>query len=56
MNAKKIITLLLAAVLVLSLAACGAKPAENGGGDGEPQTLEEARTLYDQLVAQENAI
>ena len=56
MNAKKIITLLLAAVLVLSLAACGMKPAENGGGDGEPQTLEEAKTLYDQLVAQENAI
>lgn len=56
MNVKKIITLLLAAVLVLSLAACGTKPAENGGGDGEPQTLEEARTLYDQLVAQENAI
>ena len=56
MNAKKIITLLLAAVLALSLAACGTKPAENGGGDGEPQTLEEANTLYDQLVAQENAI
>ena len=56
MNAKKIITLLLAAVLVLSLAACGTKPAKNGGGDGEPQTLEEAKTLYDQLVAQENAI
>ena len=57
MNAKKIITLLLAAVLVLSLAACGTKPAENGGGgDGEPQTLEEAKTLYDQLMAQENAI
>ena len=56
MNAKKIITLLLAAVLVLSLAACGTKPAENGGGDGEPQALEEARTLYDQMVAQENAI
>ena len=56
MNAKKIITLLLAAVLVLSLAACGTKPAKNGGGDGEPQTIEEARTLYDQLVAQENAI
>ncbi|MCI6586104.1 MAG: TlpA family protein disulfide reductase [Oscillibacter sp.] len=55
MNAKKIITLLLATVLVLSLAACGTKPAENGG-DGEPQTLEEAKTLYDQLVAQENAI
>ena len=48
--------ILLAAVLVLSLSACGTKPAENGGGDGEPQTLEEAKTLYDQLVAQENAI
>ena len=56
MNVKKIITLLLAAVLVLPLAACGTKPAENGGGDGEPQTIEEAKTLYDQLVAQENAI
>ena len=56
MNVKKIITLLLAAVLVLSLAACGTKPAENGGGDGAPQTIEEAKTLYDQLVAQENAI
>ena len=44
MNAKKIITLLLAAVLVLSLAACGTKPAENGG-DREPPTLEEAKTL-----------
>ena len=42
-------------MMVLSLAACGTKPAENGG-DGEPQTLEEAKTLYDQLVAQENAI
>ena len=56
MKVKKLISLLLAAVLVLSLAACGTKPAENGGGDGEPQTLEEAKTLYDQLMAQENAI
>ena len=57
MKVKKLISLLLAAVLVLSLAACGTKPAENGGGgDGEPQTLEEARVLYDQLMAQENAI
>ena len=53
MNAKKIITLLLAAVLVLSLAACGTKPAEDTDGkDGN----EEAKALYEQLMAQENAI
>ena len=53
MNAKKIITLLLAAVLVLSLAACGTKPAEDTDGkDGS----EEAKALYEQLMAQENAI
>ena len=57
MNVKKIITLLLAALLVLSLAACGNKPAENqGNNDGEPQTMEEARALYDQLMAQETEI
>ena len=53
----KLLALMLCLVMVSMLfAACGTKPAENGGGDGEPQTLEEARTLYDQLVAQENAI
>lgn len=57
MNVKKIITLLLAALLVLSLAACGNKPAENqGNNDSEPQTMEEARALYDQLMAQETEI
>ena len=56
MNVKKIITLLLAALLVLSLAACSNKPAENQGNNSEPQTMEEARALYDQLMARENAI
>ena len=57
MNVKKIITLLLAALLVLSLAACGNKPVENqGNNDSKPQTMEEARALYDQLMAQETEI
>ena len=57
MNAKKIITLLLALLLVGSMAACSNKPAENqGNNDSEPQTMEEARALYDQLMARENAI
>ena len=54
MNAKKIITLLLALVLVAGTVACGAKQAERN--DKEPQTAEEAAALYEQLMAQENAI
>ena len=57
MNAKKIITLLLALLLVGSMAACSNKPAENqSNNNSEPQTMEEARALYDQLMARENAI
>ena len=64
MNVKKIITLLLAALLVLSLAACGAKDNDKQAdmsGDssamtGEPKTAEEAAALYDELMARENAI
>ena len=64
MNVKKIITLLLAALLVLSLAACGAKDNDkqadmSGNGPamtGEPKTAEEAAALYDELMARENAI
>ena len=57
MNVKKILSLLLALLLVGSMAACGNKPAENqGNNDGEPQTMEEARALYDQLMAQETEI
>ena len=57
MNAKKIITLLLALVLAAGTVACGAKQAEgNEDTDKEPQTAEEAAALYDELMAQENAI
>ena len=57
MNVKKIITLLLALVLAAGVVACGAKPAErNEDTDKEPQTAEEAAALYEQLMAQENAI
>ena len=57
MNVKKIITLLLALVLAAGMVACGAKQAErNEDTDKEPQTAEEAAALYDQLMAQENAI
>jgi len=57
MNVKKIIALLLALVLVGSMAACGNKPAENqSSNSGEPKTVEEAKALYDQLMAQETEI
>ena len=53
MNVKKIITLLLALVLAAGMVACGTKPAEDtDGNDGG----EEAKALYEQLMAQENAI
>ena len=57
MNVKKIITLLLALVLAAVTVACGAKQAERDEDtDKEPQTAEEAAALYDELMAQENAI
>ena len=63
MNVKKLITLLLAVMMVLAMAACGAKendkktdiPGGNTTTD-EPKTLEEASALFDSLLAQENAI
>ena len=63
MNVKKLITLLLAVMMVLAMAACGAKendkktdiPGGNTMAD-EPKTLEEASALFDSLLAQENAI
>ncbi len=57
MNVKKIITLLLAALLVLSLAACGAQ-----GGDSmdamnqEPKNAQEALAMHKTLMEQENTI
>lgn len=57
MNVKKIIALLLALVLVGSMAACGTKPAgDKDSSDGMPQTEEEAKTLHDRLWAEETAI
>ena len=54
MNVKKLVTLLLAAVLVLSLAACGAAGGDKK--DGEPKNAEEAAAMYKKLMEQENAI
>ena len=63
MNIKKLITLLLAVMMVLAMAACGAKENDKktdipGGNTmtDEPKTLEEASALFDSLLAQENAI
>ena len=54
MNVKKLVTLLLAAVLLLSLAACGTAGGDKK--DGEPKNAEEAAAMYKELMEQENAI
>ena len=64
MNAKKILALLLGAMMLLALAACGAKDNDkqaNMSGDssamtGEPKTAEEALTLHKELLERENAL
>ena len=64
MNAKKILALMLGAMMLLSLAACGAKDNDkqadmSGDGSamtGEPKTAEEALTLHKELLERENAI
>ncbi len=57
MNVKKIITLLLAALLVLSLAACGKQGRDDTTKpDGEPKNAQEAAAMYKDLMDQENAI
>ena len=57
MNTKKLMTLLLAVVLVLSLAACGAKGGDHMDGmDNEPKNAEEATAMHKELTAQEAAI
>ena len=57
MHTKKLMTLLLAAVMVLSLAACGAKGGDHMDGmDNEPKNAEEATAMHKELTAQEAAI
>ena len=64
MKVKKILALLLGAMMLLSLAACGAKDNDkqadmSGDGSamtGEPKTAEEALTLHKELLERENAI
>ena len=57
MHTKKLMTLLLAVVLVLSLAACGAKGGDHMDGmDNEPKNAEEAAAMHKELTVQEAAI
>ena len=57
MHTKKLMTLLLAVVLVLSLAACGTKGGDHMDGmDNEPKNAEEAAAMHKELTAQEAAI
>ena len=64
MNAKKILALLLGAMMLLALAACGAKDDDkaadmNGNNTemtGEAKNAEEALAMHKELMAQENAL
>ena len=64
MNAKKILALMLGAMMLLALAACGAKDNDKQAdmsGDssamtGEPKTAEEALALHKELLERENAL
>ena len=64
MNAKKILALMLCAMMLLSLAACGAKDGDkaadmNGNNTemaGEAKNAEEALAMHKELMAQENAL
>ena len=64
MNAKKILALMLCAMMLLSLAACGAKDndkqadmsGDNSAMTGEPKTAEEALALHKELLERENAL
>ena len=56
-TAGGLLALLLIALMMLSLAACGAKGADKTGGmDGEPKNAEEAAAMHKELMEQENAI
>ena len=64
MNAKKILALMLGAMMLLSLAACGAKgndkqadmSGDSSAMTGEPKTAEEALALHKELLERENAL
>ena len=64
MNAKKILALMLCAMMLLSLAACGAKgndkqadmSGDSSAMTGEPKNAEEALALHKELLERENAI
>lgn len=56
MNFKKIITLLLAFTLTLSLAACGSKGDGKDDGDAQGATAEEIYAQIQELADKENAI
>ena len=64
MNAKKILALMLCAMMLLSLAACGAKgndkqadmSGDSSAMTGEPKTAEEALALHKELLERENAL
>lgn len=64
MNAKKILALMLCAMMLLSLAACGAKDndkqadmsRDSSAMTGEPKTAEEALALHKELLERENAL
>ena len=64
MNVKKILALMLCAMMLLSLAACGAKgndkqadmSGDSSAMTGEPKTAEEALALHKELLERENAL
>lgn len=64
MNVKKILALMLCAMMLLSLADCGAKgndkqadmSGDSSAMTGEPKTAEEALALHKELLERENAL
>ena len=64
MNVKKILALMLCAMMLLTLAACGAKgndkqadmSGDSSAMTGEPKTAEEALALHKELLERENAL
>ena len=56
-TASRLLALLLTALMVLSLAACGTKGGDKTDGtSSEPNNAEEAVAMYNDLMAQENDI